>query len=269
MSVVSTQTSWVAHIMGMPISIHLRGAGVAPLRQSTVDEVFAELRDVDRIFSTYKPDSDISRLRLEEVTVADCDPLVDEVLEMCEQARLATGGYFDAWQQGPDGVIRLDPSGLVKGWAVQRAAARLARLGGDDYYLNAGGDIALGCAGTSSPDWRIGIEDPDHPDLLFGVLGLRAGGVATSGTAHRGAHIIDPTTGRAATALRSVTVVGPSVLWADVYATAALARGADALTWLTWPDGYEALAVSTAGSRSYTKGMRHLLQASHRDAEVE
>ena len=100
--------------------------------------------------------------------------------------------------------------------------------------------------------------------MLFGVLGLRAGGVATSGTAHRGAHVVDPTTGRAATALRSVTVVGPSLLWADVYATAALARGGDAVTWLTWPAGYEALAVSTGGSRSYTAGMRRLLQASHR-----
>ena len=144
MSVVSTQTSWVAHIMGMPISIHLRGGGAASTRQSTVDEIFAELHDIDRIFSTYKPDSDVSRLRREEVTVADCDPKVCEVLELCEQARLATGGYFDAWQQGPDGVIRIDPSGLVKGWAVQRAATRLAHLGGDDYYLNAGGDIALG-----------------------------------------------------------------------------------------------------------------------------
>jgi thiamine biosynthesis lipoprotein len=251
--------SWAQHIMGMPISIHLRGPANQPLWSSTVDAVFAELRDVDRIFSTYNPASEVSRLRREEVSVADCDPLVGQVLDLCEQARVATGGYFDAWQAGPDGVFRLDPSGLVKGWATQRAAAHLAGLG-DDYYLNAGGDIALGCADPRSAHWRIGIENPDQPESLFGVLELRDGGVATSGTGHRGEHVIDPTTGRAATALRSVTVVGPSLLWADVYATAALARGRDAITWMTWPEGYEALAVSTGGDRSQTSGMRGLLE---------
>ncbi len=240
--------------MGMPISIHLRGTTSQPLWASTVESVFAELREVDRIFSIYDPASEMSRLRREEVSVADCHPLVAEVLDLCEQARLATAGYFDAWQAGPDGVFRLDPSGLVKGWAAQRAATHLAGLG-DDYYLNAGGDIALGCVGPTS-HWRIGIEDPDHPESLYGVLELRDGGVATSGTGHRGGHVVDPTTGRAAAALRSVTVFGPSLLWADVYATAALARGSDAIAWITWPEGYEALAVSSRGERSQTSGMR-------------
>jgi thiamine biosynthesis lipoprotein len=257
---VATRRSWVEQVMGMPISVHLRGNASSSARQATVDAVYADLREVDRIFSTYRSDSDISRLGREEVTVADCDPTVAEVLALCEQARNATGGYFDAWLPGPDGVVRLDPSGLVKGWAVQRAAGRLASLGEDDFYLNAGGDIALGCATAQSSAWRIGIEDPDRPGSLFGVLALASGGVATSGTAHRGAHIIDPTSGQPATALRSVTVTGPSLLWADIYATAAFARGADALDWLAWPDGYQAFAVAADGRRSATAGMRTLLQ---------
>jgi thiamine biosynthesis lipoprotein len=251
--------SWTEHIMGMPISIHLRGAADQRLWSSTVESVFAELRDVDRIFSTYDPGSDVARLRREEISVADCDPLVGEVLDLCEQARLATGGYFDAWQAGPDGVFRLDPSGLVKGWAAQRAATHLAGLA-DDYYLNTGGDIALRC-GPTSPAWRIGIEDPDHPELLYGVLELRDGGVATSGTGHRGGHVIDPTTGCPATALKSVTVFGPSLMWADIYATAVLAGGRDAIARIRWPKGYEALAVSTDGARSQSEGMRAAITA--------
>jgi FAD:protein FMN transferase len=245
--------------MGMPISIHLRGTATSSARQATVDAVYAELREVDQIFSTYRPDSDIARLRREEVTVADCDPTVAEVLALCEQATRATGGYFDAWLPGPDGRVGLDPSGLVKGWAAQRAAERLAGLREDDFYLNAGGDIALGCATAQSAPWRIGVEDPDHPESLLGVLALASGGVATSGTAHRGAHIVDPVTGQPATALRSVTVIGPSLLWADIYATAAFARGADAVHWLAWPDGYQALSVAPDGRRRATAGMRTLL----------
>jgi thiamine biosynthesis lipoprotein len=85
---------------------------------------------------------------------------------------------------------------------------------------------------------------------------VRAGGIATSGTAHRGAHLVDPTTGRRATALRSVTVTGPSLLWADVYATAACGRGVDALDWLATLDGYEGLVVPAAGAVRATAGMR-------------
>jgi thiamine biosynthesis lipoprotein len=247
--------------MGMPISIHLRGTVGQSRWDCTVDDVFAELREVDRIFSTYNPNSEISRLRREEVTAAECDPSVGEVLDLCEQARKATDGYFDAWQPGPDGVLRLDPSGLVKGWAVQRAATRLADLG-DDYYLNAGGDVTLGCATPASPSWRIGIENPREVASLIGVLELRRGGVATSGTAHRGAHIINPMTGRVATELRSVTVYGPSLLWADVYATAVLARGPDAFASMRWPKGYEAMAVPVGGQWSLTVGMRKLLESS-------
>jgi thiamine biosynthesis lipoprotein len=250
----------VDQIMGMPISIHLRGTAAPSLRQAAVDAVYAELREVDRVFSTYRSDSDISRLRREEITVADCDASVAEVLARCEEARLVTGGSFDAWLPGPDGVVRVDPSGLVKGWAVERAAGHLSALAGDDFYLNAGGDIALGCANNQSPPWRIGVEDPRRQDSLLGVLTMASGAVATSGTLHRGEHLIDPATGRAATAMRSVTVVGPSLLWADVYATAAFVRGADALDQLTWPSGYEALLVTADGRQSASPGMRTLLR---------
>jgi thiamine biosynthesis lipoprotein len=158
--------------------------------------------------------------------------------------------------------VRLDPSGLVKGWAVARAARHLSGNGDDDYYVSAGGDIALGVRGVSHgrPPWRVAVEDPFHVPQCIAVLRLAGGGVATSGTAHRGTHIVDPVRGGPATALASATVVGPSLMWADVFATAACARGADALSWLEWPPGYHALAVTDDGRQIMTDGMVALLR---------
>jgi len=256
----ATRQAWVEQIMGMPISIHLRGAADEPARAAAVEAVYDELREVDRVFSTYREDSDIRALDRGEVTVPHCDPSVREVLDLCERARVLTDGYFDIWLPGPDGAVHLDPSGLVKGWAAERAGRRLAELAEDDHYLNAGGDIALRCAGPDAPPWRIGVEHPDRAGALLGVLPLSGGGIATSGTAHRGAHIVDPVAGRAVTDVRAVTVVGPSLLWADVYATAACARGVDGFEWLAAQDAYESLVMLTDGSTRMTPGMRELLQ---------
>jgi thiamine biosynthesis lipoprotein len=256
----ATRRAWVEQIMGMPISIHLRGGAAPPDRLAAVEAAFAELREVDRVFSTYRAESEISRLDRGELAIEECSPVVREVLDLCEQARAATGGYFDIRLPDRHGKLKLDPSGLVKGWAAERAARHLRQLGSDDHYLNAGGDIALRCVGLHSPPWRIGVEHPDRPGELLGVLPLRRGGIATSGTAQRGEHIVDPTTGRPATALRSVTVIGPSLLWADVYATAAFARGADGFDWLAGQDGYDALVVRPDGTVETTPGMGALLQ---------
>jgi thiamine biosynthesis lipoprotein len=244
---IRTRVARVQQVMGMPVSIHLRGSAGPTARDAAVDAVYAELREVDRLFSTYVPDSEISRLGRGEVTVDDCDPLVSEVLALADEARERTGGYFDVHLPDHSGTRRLDPSGLVKGWAAERAARHLAALVDEDYYLNAGGDIALR-SGGDEPGWRIGIENPDSRGTVLGVLRAASGGVATSGTAHRGPHLVDPRTGRAATVLRSVTVVGPSLLWADVYATAAFARGPGAVDWLASLDGYAGLVVTRTGA---------------------
>jgi thiamine biosynthesis lipoprotein len=221
--------SWVQQIMGMPVSVHVRGPGARadPCLADVVDAVFAQLREADRLFSTYRDDSEVSRLRRGDLTPARCHPLVREVLELCEEARERTDGWFDAWLPGG-----LDPSGLVKGWAVERAAALLADVDGLDHYVNAGGDMAVRVAGPAAPPWRIGVEDPRDRSRLLAVREVRCGGIATSGSAARGAHIVDPRTGNRPDDLLSVTVIGPTLLWADVYATAAVARGRDATDWL-------------------------------------
>ena len=238
---VAERRAWVAQIMGMPISIHLRGAGVRtdPAVAAAVAETFERLRVADRLFSTYRPDSQVIAIRRGELPVDRWHPWVREVAVLCEKARQRTDGYFDAWP--PTGF---DPSGLVKSWAVDHAATLLTGFGDVDLCFNAGGDIMTRVCSPASPAWRVGVEDPRDRTRILVVQEIRNGGVATSGSAARGRHIIDPHTGEHPDELLAVTVTGPSLLWADVYATAAFAHGGDIEGWLhTRAPGYQVLVV--------------------------
>ncbi len=257
-------TVHTAMIMGLPFSLHLRsamtdcaGSGRQPEPGSqevdaAVEAVWAELRWADRVFSTYLADSDISRIRRGGLRVSDADPAVAEVLHFAEVARRLTEGAFDVRAGGA-----LDPSGIVKGWAAARAAGALDALG-LDYYLNAGGDVLLRSWRQDAP-WRIGIEHPDDPSGLLAVVELPVGGVATSGQAHRGRHIWNPATGRPASGVSQATVIGPSLVWADVLATAVVAGGLERLDRTGWPPGHEVLLVTDDGAVLASPGFRSFL----------
>ncbi len=241
--------------MGLPVSVVVRG----PLARShqverRVAALYAELRQVDRRFSTYRPTSEVSLMRSGALPRALAGAQLDEVLRLCRQARALTGGHFDAELPQPDGSRALDPSGLVKGWAVERASAVLGDLAGTDWLVNAGGDL-LGSA-VHGPAWRIAVEDPRDRTRVLQVLPLRRGAVATSGTAARGHHLIAPRTGLPAPdTLLSATVVGPSLTWADVLATGAFVEGPAALSRVRALPGYELLLVHADGAISCTEGL--------------
>jgi thiamine biosynthesis lipoprotein len=239
----------VEHVMGMPVSLALRGRHADDDAGSSAwDEAMATLRDVDRVFSTYREDSFVSRLGRGEITVADCPPEVAEVLALGEVARLQSHGAFDVRRPGPDGRPVLDPSGVVKGWAVERAARPLRALARTDFCLSAGGDMVCHVADPDAPAWRVGIEDPADPSRLVAVVPVRHGAVATSGTAHRGEHVVDARTGAPPRGIASVTVVGDDLTWADIDATAAYALGREALAWLTSRSGRSGVVVWADGT---------------------
>jgi thiamine biosynthesis lipoprotein len=226
----------VEHLMGMPVRVDVRDGS----DMSAIDAVFAWLRFVDALFSTYRPRSQISRLGRGELARADAHPLVREVLDRCDELQVATGGAFDIHAPLPGA---LDPSGFVKGWAVERAAALLAAGGARRFLVDAGGDVVL----RGGP-WRVGVRHPRWRDRLAAVLALSDCAVATSGAYERGRHIVDPRTGRPAAGALSVTVVGPDLGTADAYATAAFAMGAQGPAWTTTLGAYEALTI-VAGDR--------------------
>ncbi|MFI7547496.1 FAD:protein FMN transferase [Actinoplanes sp. NPDC049599] len=250
--------AWVEQIMGLPVSIQLRGDRLTDEGvEQRVAAVYAELRRVDAVLSPYRDDSDLSAWERGALRLADADPMLAEVVALCDEARRRTEGWFDP-RGLPDprtGAPRYDPSGLVKGWAVERAARHLGTPDGYGWCLNAGGDVLVHTP-ADQPGWRIGIEHPDDPARVMRVVERRSGAVATSGSAHRGAHIIDPYARRPAAVTRAVTVTGPTLLWADVYATAAAARGPEAVPWLERLDGYEALLVTRSGLLRVSAGWR-------------
>jgi FAD:protein FMN transferase len=238
----------VEQIMGMPVSIALRGRHAeTPEALRACESVFAELRQVDRVFSTYRDDSAVSRLSRGELRLADCPPEVAEVVALARAAQQQSAGAFSVHLPGPDGRRRFDPSGVVKGWAVQRAARLLTTLDDTDVCLSAGGDMVCRVTDPDRPPWRVGIENPADPRSVLAVLPVRSAAVATSGTTHRGQHLVDGRTGQPVTGVASVTVIAFSLTWADIDATAAYAHGAPAAEWLrtrpgrsgfiVWPDG--------------------------------
>jgi thiamine biosynthesis lipoprotein len=250
--------------MGTVVSFDVPAAAVVG---GSLEAAVRWLHWVDRVFSPYRPDSDVSLLAAAEVTVDGCAPEVAEVISACTAVRLCSGGYFTA---APGGVF--DPSGYVKGWAVERAAGVLSAAGSTNHLVNGGGDVqcvggrprsALGApnaSGLSSglsgeEPWRVGIADPFHRGRLALVVEAAGSAVATSGIAERGAHIIDPHFGHPATGLASLTVVGPSLALADAYATAAFAMGpARARDWTESLPGHEAYAITEDGDTWQTTG---------------
>ena len=234
--------------MGTVVSLDVRGAA-APAAQAAFEQLMAWLHDVDRRFSTYRDDSEISRLDRGELLVTDASSEVRWVLQRCAALRSETGGAFDERANG-----RLDPSALVKGWAVEHGAELLSAAGLTDFCLNAGGDVVV--RGGALPDdvWRVGIQHPLDRGAIAATVAVTDMAVATSGAYERGAHMIDPRTGAAATDVLSVTVVGPDLSLADAYSTAAFALGADGPKWTLGLDGYEAMTILGGGRVLCTPG---------------
>jgi FAD:protein FMN transferase len=259
-SAIDVRVRHAEHVMGTVVSFDVPGSA---RHDGSLDAAIRWLHWVDRVFSPYRADSDVSLLARAEVTVDACVPEMAEVLAACAFVSDLSGGYFTA---APGG--QFDPSGYVKGWAVERAAALLSGAGSADHMVNGGGDVQ--CAGGRGPNgdgarepWRVGIADPLRSGRLALVVGARDCAVATSGTAERGPHIVDPHTGQPASGLASVTIVGPSLALADAYATATFAMGpARAKDWTASLEGYAAFAITGTGDMWHTPGFaRHIAPA--------
>ncbi len=240
----------VEQVMGTVVSFDVRpDGGTGTDLTEAIAEAVRWLHRVDAVYSTYRPGSQIERLARAEIGLADCDPDVAEIFALCEEISAETGGYFSARFRG-----RLDPTGVVKGWAVQRASEILSAAGSTAHSVNGGGDVQTVGEPERGRPWRVGIAHPLHRSAIASVAEVRGLAVATSGSAERGAHVIDPFTGRAAVELASVTVVGSELTRVDAYATAAFAMGHRSRDWLEKLDGYEGLGISPDGRGWATSG---------------
>jgi FAD:protein FMN transferase len=238
--------------MGMPVTVHVVDDAA---EAEALDKVFDDFALLDRTFSPFLVGSEVSRINRGELRPEDAGQLVNQAIDLCRLYERATDGYFSAWIGG-----RFDPSGLVKGWAIDRACTILDRYGYRDFFVDAGGDVQTRGRNTEGGPWRVGVRHPVERDKVACVVLASGLAVATSGTYEKGEHILDPHSGQPANALLSFTVVGRDILQADVYATAGLAMGVSGLEFVRRAIGYEAYSIDKQLRAGYTAGFEALCE---------
>jgi FAD:protein FMN transferase len=242
-----------AVIMGMPITVEIIDTTVTKYFEA----VFSYFRQIDSRYSTYKTDSEISQINhgLPEAQWSDEMKLV---LDLCEQTRKETEGYFNIEHKG-----RLDPSGLVKGWAIHNAAATLREQHIADFYIEAGGDIQVSGRRAGNRPWTVGIRSPFNIEEIIKTIAVTSEGVATSGTYIRGQHIYNPFhPDKAINQVSSLTVIAKNVYEADRFATAAFAMGVKGINFLEATAGLEGYMVTADRLATYTTGFeRYVVNA--------
>lgn len=233
--------------MGIPISIDIPDA----TNMAVFEAAFARLRAIDAKFSTYKPESEVSRFHRGELPQTQISDEFQHVARACADFASKTDGYFSAYYDGS-----FDPTGYVKGWAIREAGDVIEQHGFYTYIINAAGDILT--ASTGEKTWNIALQDPFARESSLGTIGLKNGAIATSGTYERGSHILNPHTKQTATATVSATVYGNDIITADVFATACVAMAPDkAIDFINAQDGYEALLIDPHGLALASKNFSH------------
>lgn len=231
----------------MPVTLEVIEAGAS---EALFDEVFDYFGYVDEKFSTYKDQSEISRINRGELKLEDSSEDMKTIFAVAEQTRLETHGYFNVYHNG----VR-DPSGIVKGWAIYNAAGILHKKGFENFYVEAGGDIQACGKNGQGQKWRVGIRNPFHMSEIVKVLSITDCGVATSGTYVRGQHVYNPRDGgQASTDILSLTVIGPDIYEADRFATAAFAMGWAGIDFIESLPGFEGYMIDKAKQATYTTG---------------
>ena len=233
-------------VMGMPVTVEIVGG-----EAEDVDEVFAYFTRIEEAFSPFKETSETSRINQGVVLPADYSEEMETVMRLAEKARVETDGYFDVHRKGT-----FNPVGLVKGWAIHNAAEMLRARGLWDFYIEAGGDIQLSGLNEQGSYWAVGIRNPFNAREVVKVLYLSDIGIATSGTYVRGDHIYDPHSSEEQPVedVVSLTVVGPNVCDADVYATAAFAMGQKGISFIEEQACFEGYLIDKDGMATMTSG---------------
>ena len=238
-------------LMGMPITVEILDTNAT---EADIERVFAYFRCIVATFSTYKEQSEISRMNWGELAKEECSDAVKTILVLSEQTRQETRGYFDI-QHG--GII--DPSGIVKGWAILQAAQMLKEAGFANYYIDAGGDIQVAGMNNGKP-WGIGIRNPFNRNENVKVLAITDKGVATSGTAIRGQHIYNPhQQEKSIQDIVSLTAIGPNIYEADRFATAAFAMGKRGIYFIEQLEGFEGYMIDSSARATYSSGFERFV----------
>jgi thiamine biosynthesis lipoprotein len=228
-------------IMGTTASVHVNDEITATAFDDVVSEVRNELTRLEGMFSVFRETSEISRINAGTLHHLDASPEVSAVLDACAWLEQASDGAFSIRRSRTASDI--NPSGFVKGWAGERSSTIMSSAGLQHWYVGIGGDFVLRGGLSDAQSWSIGIADPRDATQLVATVDVVDGAIATSGSAERGTHIWDPRTGAPADEFLSVTVTGPSLTWADAYATTVCVMGEPGLEWIAQFGSYDVMPV--------------------------
>jgi FAD:protein FMN transferase len=235
-------------LMGMPITVEIVDAEAT---ERDLEAAFDYFAYVDRKFSTYKQDSEISKINRGEIPAEEFSKDMQKVFRLAEETKNLTNGYFDI--KKPDGSY--DPSGLVKGWAIYNAARLLRVRGFKNFYVEAGGDVQVAGKNEEGESWRVGIKNPFDQTQIVKAVNLEGQGIATSGNYIRGNHIYNPHKPQEEILeIVSLTVIGPNILEADRFATAAFAMGKVGIHFIEKLKGFAGYIIDREGMATMTSG---------------
>jgi thiamine biosynthesis lipoprotein len=238
-------------IMGMPITVEIIDNNIP---QDVFNKVFTYFKSIDNQFSTYKENSEISKINRDELLPSSYSQEMREVLRLCMETKVKTNGYFNANRKG-----FCDPSGIVKGWAILNAAKIIKKYGYKNFYIEAGGDIqAFGKNGKNK--WKVGIKDPFAQSKIVKIIKVEDKGVATSGTYIRGQHIYNPKNDNKILDVLSLTVIGPNIYEADRFATGAFAMGIKGINFIENLSGFEGYIIDKEGIATMTSGFEKYVE---------
>lgn len=234
-------------IMGMPIVLMAHDKS---LTTSQIKKIFDFFSTVDRKYSPYISDSQVSKLQKTAPFERRYTAELASILILAEQTKQETNGYFDVEYNGV-----FDPTGIVKGWALQKVAELLEGYT-SNFYIEAGGDIQVHGVAEHGEPWRIGVRSPFNRFENVAIVSLDNKAIATSGTAIRGAHIYDPVSNEEPQGIASLSVIAPRIVDADRMATAAFAMGEKGIYYIEQLKGFEAFMINSKGIATQTTGWR-------------
>lgn len=234
--------------MGMPITVCVCDKNIT---SKDIAEIFSYFHHIDKKFSTYKNESEISKINRGQLKEEDYSKEMKKIFELSEKTKKETKGYFDIKFKN-----KIDPSGIVKGFAIWEASKILKNKGYKNFYIEAGGDIQVFGNNQEGNTWKVGIKNPFNVKEVIKVLNLTNKGIATSGTYIKGKHIYNPKSKKFADEIASITVMGKNIYEADRFATAAFAMGEKGINFISSLKGFEGYMIKKDKKAVFTKGFR-------------
>lgn len=178
----------------------------------------------------------------------------DKLPDAQSRAAARAASHWGLLRLDDDGVRKqaatagVDLGGIAKGYAIDQALHLLRQAGACGGMVDVGGDLACFGSRADGTPWQVEVQ---HPTESEAVVCLRSGelAIATSGdyarfydvAGVRYSHILDPRTCQPADAAQTATVIAPTAMAADVWATALSVLGTPGLAFL--PDGTDALLI--------------------------